>query len=207
MNKKILVTISRQFGSGGREIGEKLAKELNIPFYDKELIEIAAQESGIDKDLFEDEEGRTSRSFHFLSAIGFTLGSPITSLSEMSLSDRMFLVQAEVIENIAEKGNAVIVGRCADYILRNYPDTINVYIHANMQYRKERAIHSYEVDEENIEGSLSKIDKRRANYYNYYTDMKWGKVENYHLSIDSSKFGIDECVNAIKSLIESKNKS
>ena len=106
--KKTLITISRQFGSGGREIGQKLAKELNIPFYDKELLELAAKESGIDKELFETEGESTSRGFHLLAAMGYTLGSPITSINEMSLNDRMFLVQSEVIESIAMQGLSLI---------------------------------------------------------------------------------------------------
>lgn len=204
--KKTLITISRQFGSGGREIGQKLAKELNIPFYDKELLELAAKESGIDKELFETEGESTSRGFHLLAAMGYTLGSPITSINEMSLNDRMFLVQSEVIESIAMQGPAVIVGRCADYVLKDHPECINVFIHANMRSRIERAKTSYEVDGDDIEKEIEKIDKRRANYYNYYTDKKWGKVENYHLSIDSSRFGVDECVSAIKQLVEAQNK-
>lgn len=202
MTRKTIITISRQFGSGGREIGKKLAEALNIPFYDKELIELAAKESGIDEDLFEDEEYRTSRGFYLLGAIGFTLGSPITSISEMSLNDRLFLVQSETIENIAAKGPCVIVGRCADYVLRDQPEAISVFIHANMKDRKERAISSYEVDERNIEASLSKIDKRRANYYNYYTDRKWGEAENYDVVLNSSTFTVDGCVSLLKHIIE-----
>lgn len=201
MKKKTIITISRQFGSGGREVGKKLAEALGIPFYDKELIEMAAKESGIDEELFEDEEYRTSRGFYLLGAIGFTLGSPITSISEMSLNDRLFLVQSETIENIAEKGPCVIVGRCADYVLQEKYSTINIFIHASMKDRKERAIHSYEVDERNIEASITKIDKRRANYYNYYTDRKWGAAENYDIVLNSSKFGIDGCVDIIKQII------
>lgn len=204
--KKALITISRQFGSGGREIGQKLAKELNIPFYDKELLELAAKESGIDKELFETEGESTSRGFHLLAAMGYTLGSPITSINEMSLNDRMFLVQSEVIESIAMQGPAVIVGRCADYVLKDHPECINVFIHANMRSRVERAKTSYEVDGDDIEKEIEKIDKRRANYYNYYTDKKWGKVENYHISLDSSRFGVDECVAVIKQLVEAQSK-
>lgn len=201
MSKKTIITISRQFGSGGREVGKKLAEALNIPFYDKELIELAAKESGIDEELFEDEEYRTSRGFYLLGAIGFTLGSPITSISEMSLNDRLFLVQSETIETIADKGPCVIVGRCADYVLANHPDTLSVFIHADMKDRKERAIHSYEIDERNVEASMTKIDKRRANYYNYYTDRKWGSAENYDVVLNSSKFGVDGCVALLQHIL------
>lgn len=141
-----------------------------------------------------------------MAAMGYTLGSPITSINEMSLNDRMFLVQSEVIESIAMQGSAVIVGRCADYVLKDHPECINVFIHANMRSRIERARTSYEVDGDNLEKEIEKIDKRRANYYNYYTDKKWGKVENYHVSLDSSRFGVDECVTVIKQLVEAQNK-
>jgi len=202
MSKKTIITISREFGSGGREIGKKLADRMNIPFYDKELIELAAKESGIDASLFEDEEYRTSRGFYLLGAIGFTLGSPISSISEMSLNDRLFLVQSKTIETIAKQGSCVIVGRCADYILQDDPDVLSVFIHANMKDKKERAIHSYEVDERNIDASIAKIDKRRANYYNYYTDRKWGEAANYDIVLNSSKFGVDGCVALLQSIMQ-----
>lgn len=205
MENKTIITISREFGSGGREIGKKLAEKLNIPFYDKELIELSAKESGIDKELFEDEEYHTSKGFYLLGAIGFTLGSPITSISEMSLNDRLFLVQTETIENIANCGACVIVGRCADYVLSNYPNVLNVFIHANMKDKIERAVHSYEVDERNVENSISKIDKRRANYYNYYTDRKWGNASNYDIVINSSRFGVDGTVDILQKLITKEN--
>lgn len=204
MKNKTIITISRQFGSGGREIGKKLAEYLNVPFYDKELIELAAKESGVDEGLFEDEEYRTSRGFYLLGAIGYTLGSPITSIAEMSLNDRLFLIQSETIENIASQGPCVIVGRCADYVLKDKADILSVFIHANMKDRKERAVHSYEVDERNIENSVEKIDKRRANYYNYYTDQKWGDADNYDIVLDSSKFGIEGCALILKTILEKK---
>lgn len=205
MENKTIITISRQFGSGGREVGKKLAEALGIPFYDKELLELAAKESGVDIELFEDEEYRTSRGFYLLGAIGYTLGSPITSIREMSLNDRLFLIQSETIENVASQGSCVIVGRCADYVLRDHEDVLTVFVHADMKDRKERAVHSYDVDERNIEDSVNKIDKRRANYYNYYTDQKWGRAENYDVAINTTKFGIDRSVQILKDIVSKKN--
>ena len=204
MEKKTIITISRQFGSGGREIGKKLAEQLNIPFYDKELIEIAAKESGMDKELFEEEGTRTSRGFHLLGALGYSLGGPLSTMTELSLNDRLFIVQSEVVKQVADEGPCVIVGRCADYVLSERDDVLDVFIHADMEDRKQRAIHSYEVDERDIEGSIRKIDKRRANYYEYYTDRKWGRAENYDISINSSTFGIDGTVEIIKALAQKK---
>lgn len=204
MNKKYLITISRQYGSGGREVGKRLAELLGVPFYDKELIEMAAAESGIDKELFETEGERTSKGFNFLGVIGYTLGSPVAGLSEMTLNDRMFLVQSQVIQQIAAAGSAVIVGRCADYVLREDPYCINVFIHSNLESRKRRAIEEYGVDREDAKDILIKTDKRRANYYNYYTDRKWGKAENYHIAIDSSRFELEEIAEMIAQLVKSK---
>lgn len=204
MKKKTIITISRQFGSGGREVGQKLAEQLNIPFYDKELIERAAQESGMDKELFEDADTRTSKGFHLLGALGYSLGGPISTMTELSLNDRLFLVQSQVVEQVAAEGPCVIVGRSADYVLKDRDDVLNVYVHADMKDRIDRAVHSYEVDERDIENSVKKIDKRRSNYYEYYTDRKWGNAENYDISINSSAFGIDRTVSIIKNLVEGK---
>lgn len=203
MKKKTIITISRQFGSGGREIGKLLAEELGIPFYDKELIQIAAKTSGIDPELFEDAESVTSKGFHLLGALGYSLGGPLSTISELSLSDRLFIAQAQTIQKVAEEGPCVIVGRCADYILRDREDVLNVYVHANMKDRLDRAIHSYEVDERNIEISVNKIDKRRANYYEYYTDNRWGYAAHYDVSMNTSIFGIEGSVDVIKHMIKS----
>lgn len=191
MENRTIITISREFGSGGREIGKIIAEQLKIPFYDKELIELAAAESGIDKELFEDNDTRTSKGFHLFNALGYSLGGPLSAITELSLNDRLFMVQSHVLEQVALQGSCVIVGRCADYVLRESSNVLNVFIHANMKDRKDRAIHSYEVDTRNIEDSINKIDKRRANYYEFYTDRKWGKAENYDLCINSSTFGLE----------------
>ena len=200
--KKTIITISRQFGSGGREVGEKLAKDLGIPFYDKELIEIAAKESGMDPELFVEDDTRTSLGFHLIGALGYSLGGPLSTITELSLNDRLYLVQSQVIEQVAQEGPCVIVGRCADYVLSDRDDVLNVYIHANMNDRIKRAVHSYEVDERNVEDSIHKIDKRRANYYEYYTDRKWGRADNYDLSIHTSTFDVDGAVQIIKDVIK-----
>lgn len=198
MSKKRIVTISRQYGSGGRKVGEELAKKLNIPFYDKELIELAAKQSGIDPELFADNDERTSIGFQLLNTIGFTLGSPITGISEMSLSDRMFLIQTEIIEQIAENGPCVIVGRCADYILGERDDVLNVFIHGDMEDRVERVKKDYQIEERDIEGTVVKTDKRRANYYNYYTDRKWGRADHYDICLNTSTFGIEQTADIIE---------
>ena len=158
----------------------------------------------MDKELFEEEGTRTSRGFHLLGALGYSLGGPLSTMTELSLNDRLFIVQSEVVKQVADQGACVIVGRCADYVLNDRDDVLHVFIHADMEDRKERAIHSYEVDERDIESSVRKIDKRRSNYYEYYTDRKWGAADNYDISINTSTFGIDRSVAIIKDVIENK---
>lgn len=207
MKKKTIITISRQFGSGGREVGKLLAEKLNIPFYDKELIAIAAKESGMDPELFVEEDVTTSKGFHLLGAIGYSLGGPLSAITELSLNDRLYLVQSQIIEQVAKEGPCVIIGRCADYVLSDRDDVLNVFVHANMKDRIDRAIHSYEVDERDIEDSIRKIDKRRANYYEYYTDRRWGRAENYDLTVNTSTFGIDGAVEVIQAVLDKTGKS
>lgn len=204
MEKKTIITISRQFGSGGRDVGQRLAQQLDIPFYDSELIHIAAKESGIDPELFEDAEEKTSMGFHLFGALGYSLGGPLSTITELSLNDRLFIVQSQVVNQVAQQGPCVIVGRCADYVLRDRKDVLNVFVHANMNDRKERAVHSYKVDERNIEDSILKIDKRRANYYEYYTDFHWGDADHYDISLNTSTFGVEGTVRLLKDIIQAK---
>lgn len=203
MKTKSVITISRQFGSGGREIGRKLAKELDIPFYDKELIAMAAQESGIDETVFKNEENRTSRAFYLMGTIGYTLGSPVTISPTMSLNDRMFMAQSDVIRNVAQAGPCVIVGRCADYVLSDIENlaVFNVFIKADIEDRKKRAVDEYKIAGQDVEDFIVKIDKERSNYYNYYTDRKWGNLKNYNLMIDTSKVSIDKSIEIIKTIV------
>lgn len=204
MKTKSIITISRQFGSGGRAIAQAIAKELDIPYYDKELIEMAARESGMDIEEYERESTKTSRAFYVLGAINYTLGAPISVTPEMSVNDRLFDLQSQMIENLAEQGPCVIVGRCADAVLEGRENILNLYFHANMEDRIKRTISEYGVDNEevvDIEDFIEKIDKQRANYYHYYTNKKWGKSDNYHLTIDTSKFSIPQIISMIKCVL------
>lgn len=202
MTTNKILTISRQFGSGGREIGQKVAKKLGIPFYDKELIEIAARESGIDKELFENEDIMESKGVHFFATVGYAFGSPLSNIGELSLQDRMFIVQSQVIKDIANDGPCVIVGRCADYVLSENDNCVHAFLHADMEDRSKRAIESYEADPDDIENSIKKIDKRRCNYYDYYTDRKWGLATNYDLCLNTSRLGQKECVDILVELMK-----
>ena len=192
--KKVVITIGREFGSGGREIGIKLSEKLNIPFFDKELILHTAEKTNLEKSIVEKYDEQ--HSFPAFSS------SNIFDIYQMPMSDRIYIAQADVIRDIAEKGSCIIVGRCADFILDNNPDVFKVFITAPMKDKieRKRPILEGKSDPE-IENHISKIDKKRAKYYTYYTDRTWGKATTYNLCVDSSMLGIDGTVELIASAI------
>lgn len=200
---KTIITISRQFGSGGREIGKTLSEQLGIPFYDKELLEMASKESGICQDLFVQNDETYTNSFLFSLVMG---NYPVTADGrinpDMPLNHKIFLAQFDTIKKIAQKGPCVIVGRCADYVLKNEPNVVNFFISGNTYEKKARILERYDIEKNKVEDFIKKTDKRRASYYNYYTDMKWGEAKNYDLCINSSKTGIQGAVDIMKAYIE-----
>ncbi len=183
-----VITIAREYGSGGRLIGEALAKSLDIPFYDKELILLAAKKSGLSEEYIRRTEQVKSASF---------LYSLYMTSQVLPMSDQIFLVQSKIIRELADMGPCVIVGRCADYVLRSYDNCMNVFIHAPMEERIRRAQEEYGDEVNNMEDYIRKQDKRRSSYYNYFSQNKWGNAHNYHLSI-SSTIGIDRTTELIK---------
>lgn len=202
---KSIITISREFGSGGREIGKVLAEQLGIPFYDKELLEIASKESGICQELFVKHDESSTNSFLFSLVMG---NYPVTADGrinpDMPLNHKIFLAQFDTIKGLAEKGPCVIVGRCADYVLKNMPNVINFFISGNIIEKKARILERYDIEKNKAEDFIRKTDKRRASYYNYYTDMKWGEAKNYDLCINSSKTGVEGAVKLMKDYIAIK---
>lgn len=197
MNQKKVILISREYGSGGREIGKKLAEKLNIPFYDKELILLACKESGFDISLFEKTEEQDKHPISYFLSMYSSSMSPY----DLSLNDQVFLIQSKVIREIAAD-SCVIIGRCADYILRDNPNIIRIFIHAPIADRVQRATNEYHDTAENMEEKIRRIDKNRATYYNYYSNQKWGKLSNYDLTINSSKTGIDQAVELIAQIFD-----
>lgn len=201
MNK--IITISRQYGSGGREIAGKLAEKLGIPFYDNELIKRAAKESGFAESVFENAEKKATSSLLYSIAMGMSsYGSQDMGFSNLSLDDRIYLAQANAIRKVAEEGPCVIIANCADYVLNDMENAVHIFIHASVPFRIERAIHVEGIDPNRAEETIIKNDKRRSNYYNYHSGEKWGLATNYHLSIDSSYLGIDHAVNSIYSFLK-----
>ncbi|MBE5966725.1 MAG: cytidylate kinase-like family protein [Lachnospiraceae bacterium] len=200
---KNIITISRQYGSGGREIGAKLAEKLEIPFYDNKLISLAAKESGFAESAFENVENKATSSLLYSIAMGINAyGNRDIGFTHLSLDDQIYLAQSDVIRKVAAEGPCVIVGRCADYVLKDYENVVHIFIWADLNYRKERAIHEYHLSANKAEEEIIKMDKRRANYYNYHATGKWGKAENYHLSLRSDFIGMDPSVDCIIQYLE-----
>lgn len=196
-----IITISRQYGSGGRFIGRKLAEALDIPFYDKELITMSAEESGMSKEIFEKADEKAANSLLYTLSMNAYLLHGMAGVPDLPLNDKVFLVQSEVIRKLAAKGPCVIVGRCADYVLQENPNCVNVYIYSDMEDRVSRATTYYNLSADRAQEQIQKTDKKRAAYYNFYTNLKWGRAENYDLSLNSAKIGVDGCVEVIRSFI------
>ena len=190
--KNRVITISREFGSGGRTIGKKLAEKLGIPCYDSELIHKIALESGFTENYIKDAGEYAPGGF---------LSSALSNRSfGLTNEDYLWEIQYKIITELAEKESCVIVGRCADYILKDKADCLKVFIHASMQYRAERIVKEYGEREESPEQRLKDKDKRRAAYHRFYTNMKWGDAHNYNITLDSGVLGIDRCVEILRNL-------
>ncbi|RHJ83428.1 AAA family ATPase [Parabacteroides sp. AM08-6] len=204
MDDKIILTIGRQFGSGGREIGKKLAAALGIAYYDKELMAVAAKESGLSEEFFEKADERASSGLSYAFSVGFSYMGMFTPYTDILSNDGLFKFQSDAIRKLAEKGSCVLVGRCADYILRDNPDCLSFFIHNTKENRIQRIIEYQNVTVEQAKELMTKTDKSRAAYYNYYTNKEWGVASSYNFSIDVSVLGVDETVEFIKSFVERK---
>lgn len=193
MKTNRIVTISREFGSGGRTIGRKLAEELEIPCYDSELIGEIARQSGFAESYVRRVDESSPGGW---AASLFSSNRAFGPTNE----DYLWEIQRKVILELAEKGPCVIVGRCADYILRDTAPCLTVFVHADLPFRAERIVRVYGERAESPEDRIREKDKRRAAYHRFYTDMKWGYAKNYQVSLDSGKLGIDTCVSILKAL-------
>ena len=196
MGKKI-ITISRVYGSGGRQVGLTVAKKLGMEFYDKELIDAAAKEIGFPTEMIADREQRLTNSLLYNFAMGTLYGIAYPrepKVSELPLTEQIYQAQKKAIEEAAKRGSCIFVGRCADYILKSRPDVLRVFIYADRDIRKRRAIEEYGEIEEYIDEFMYQTDKRRRIHYENYTNQKWGSRENYDLMLNSGDLGLDKCV-------------
>ena len=194
-----IYTIGREFGSGGREVGEKLAAKLGIKLYDKELLQQAAKDSGFCEEIFENHDEKPTNSFLYSLVMDTysVSGYSAAPFLDMPLNHKVFLAQFETIKKIAEKESCVIVGRCADYALSDNPDCINIFIHSDLDVRIKNVSRNLNITENKARDIINKTDKQRASYYNYYTSKKWGDSKSYNLSLDAGKLGTDNCVEMI----------
>ena len=202
----MVITIGRQYGSGGREVGRRLASRLEIPYYDKEILSEASKDSGICEELFEDHDEKPTRSFLYSLVTGVqTHGNPSTMYMDMPLNHRIFLAQFDTIRRLAGKGPCVVVGRCADYVLRDEKNVVNVFLKADMEHRIERAIERG-AEPSRAQDFVKRRDKERASYYNYYATTTWGDVNNYDLCLDTGRVGFDGAVDMIIAYIALREK-
>jgi len=204
MDNSSIITIGRQLGSGGREIGQKLATLMGFAFYDKELIRLASKKSGVKEEFFEKVDEK--RRFSFLT--GFSgLRNPLTedSFPDFYLSNEsLFRIQSEVIRSLADEGSSVFVGRCADYVLKEYPRCLNIFITADTDDRIRRISALQTISPGEAEEVIARTDRKRSDYYNYFSGKVWGAAESYHLCINSSMLGLDETVSFISILAQKK---
>ena len=203
MNTRIIINVGRQLGSGGHDIGRMLALDFNATYYDRELLNLAAKESGFSEKIFEQNDERKGFFRGLLS-----MGSPHVSSGSVYKSsfsqESLFQFQSDAIKKAAEKGSCVFVGRCADYILRDYKNVVNIFITASMKFRMEQVMNRQNVSSDEARRIIEQGESRRAQYYNYYTGKKWGVAESYDLCIDSSVLGLLETEKLIAAFIRKR---
>lgn len=203
MSSKYIVTITRQYGSGGHDIGKRLAETLGVDFYDKELISIAAKESGVAPEIFKDVDEKATNSLLYSLSTGlYSYGNNFSSINDLPVNDRLYILQHKIIKDLADKGTFVVVGRCADYVLRDYPNVIKVFIYADLDSRVARAVARHDIDPARAKQAVQKADKRRANYYSFYSGKKWGLADNYDLCINSTNITTEQAVKLISEYID-----
>lgn len=197
-----VITIGRQYGSGGREIGVKLGEMLGFKVYDKELITLAAQKNGVDPDYLRRIDEKATNSLLYTLALGSSVYGARNFGIDVPINDQLFMTQTEIIKNAAKEENCIFIGRCADYVLRNHENRISCFIYADMESRISRVCKRHELNRNDAIDLIGKTDKRRVNYYNFYTHRKWGRFENYDLSLNSSLLGIEGTVKVIADAVE-----
>ena len=201
MSKKIIITIARQYGSGGREIGERIAELLGIPLYDKQLITDAAAKGSLNEEVLRSADESAANSLLYTLAMGSNhFGAAMHFGYKMPLNDKLFILQSEIIKEKAKDESCVIIGRCADYVLRDEEMVLRIFVYGDLDHRQARiAARHPELKSAQVIDVINKTDKRRSSYYNFYTGNKWGKYDNYDMAINSSTLGIDGAAELIVS--------
>ena len=193
MAKKVVITIARQYGSGGREIGERVAELLNIPIYDKEIINAAAEKGNLNVEVIKNADESAANSLLYTLAMGSNvIGTTMHFGYKMPINDKLFILQSEIIKEYAENGSCVVIGRCSDHVLRDVDGVFRLFIYGDLEHRKARVAERHpEIKSSQVIDIINKTDKRRASYDNFYTGGKWGKYDNYDMAINSSTLGIE----------------
>ena len=199
----VVITIARQYGSGGRTIGEMLAKKLNVHYYDKELMKLASDDSGINEALFvnADEKVKSTKLFHIAKKEYHGELIPPES-DDFTSTDNLFNYQAKIIKELAAKESCVIIGRCADYVLRDYPNVVSVFVHADRKFCLERSMERHSMTEKEMQKYIEKTDQYRGDFYRYHTGHEWVDARNYDLCLNSGKLGFEKCVEEIKAYMK-----
>ena len=204
MSDNFAITIARQYGSGGREIGEKTAELLGFKYVDRELVTLASQQSGFHAVVIHSIDEKATNSLLYTLAMGSnSFGAPHATYGlNVPINDKLFIIQSDIIKSLAEEQSCVFVGRCADYVLAEHKKRISIFLYGDMECRIKRVCESHDIDKEEAKKLIAKTDKRRMNYYNFYTGKKWGKFDNYHLSINTSVLGIEGTANIIAEFVK-----
>ena len=198
MSCKTIITITRQFGSGGHEIGKLISEKLGIAFYDKELITLAAKESGVSPEVFEHADERMSNSLLYSLSTGlYNYGNGFSAMGDLPMNDQLYILQHKIIKEKAESESFVVVGRCADYILKDMENVVKVFIYADLEVRAKRAVERRDIEPSRARQAVFKADKNRANYYSFYSGQKWGATENYDLCLNSTKLTAEQAADII----------
>lgn len=196
MAKKVIITISRQYGSGGKIIGEKLAEELGIVCYDKVFLENITKKLGVSSAFFQDDN-RGENGLYEVGSHG-----PLSKVASLSVNNKVFESAAKLIREIAAKESAVIVGRCGDYVLKDEENVLSLFIYADIKERLQRGIELYHLDPKDAEETIRRFDRKRANFYEFYTDRKWGALSNYSMTVNTSRMGIEQCVKYLAAIVK-----
>ena len=205
MGYKTIITIGRQYGSAGKEIGLTLAERMGVKCYDKELLDRAAKESGLCQELFEHHDEKPTSSFLYSLVMDtYSTGYSSAAFADMPINHKIFLAQFNSIKELAKEGSCVIVGRCADYALADDPNLLAVFMNAPLKARIRRIAEKYGLTDAKAKDLIQKTDKKRASYYNYYSNKKWGDAASYHYCLDSSYLGVQGTVDLLKFLVDKK---
>lgn len=196
MHRDTVITIGRQYGSGARSIAKELARQLDIPYYDKELLAIAAEQSGLSREVLEHRDEKPSETFYF-SSWNMPMYHP-----ELPLGQQIFLAQFHAIREVASRGGCVIVGRCADYVLNDHPHLVRVFLHAPLEARVQTIMARLSIDENEARKRIRLIEKNRSSYYNYFTDRKWGATETYDMCLSTHQASTQGIIDIIRDYAE-----